>query len=941
MGDQQREWERLESIIDRALELEKDKRVAFIREQTSDDETLRQHALEYLNAIENSEGYLDDSLELTNSSIRDWSVESCQDSCYLDQTIGNYKIVELIEHGGMGSVFLAERVGKEFDQQVAIKLIRRGMDTPSVVARFKREQQILANLRHPHIAQLYDGGITEEGLPYLVMEYIQGMPIDQYCNKYQYPVEKRLELFEQVCRAIHHAHKNLIIHRDLKPSNIFVTDEGHIKILDFGISKILDNENNQSLFQTQEQTLPISLGYAAPEQLQGETITTAVDTYGLGVVLYQLLVDVHPFELEDQTIGKIENIILNNPVPSPAGRFKSLQSEKQKASIASNRSTTPRQLYSFIKGDLGAIVLKTLEKDPNLRYNSTGELLDDLQRFRNNIPIQARQNNIGYVAKKFINRHSKGLATAATFFLMLVGFAAVYTYQIAQERNYAEQEAAKAERISGFLIDVFEENDPAVAQGDTMTVKEVLANAEKTLESLDEEPLIKSNMMLHIGKLYYKLGQPVEAEKMLLEAQSIQDQNSINPTTEQADIARYLGSINMTNYHYDKADTNLSRAHHLYKKLQQTDDIGFVKNMNKQAELATHTGNFDLARRLYDKAIEISANLPETERNEIRRDIYNNKSDFHQKTGNFDAALTMAEQSLAEQTDTLSALHPGLYQSYQAMHVVFRSRNDYKKAEKQIREALNISKALYGANALQTGEVYVDLGLIQKKRGHFNKAESNYRKGLDILKNYLGENHPSIAVGYNNLATLYRKQKKYEQSLKYHRKSLSIRKKTLGTNHPLVGNSYHNIGFMFKKRERIDSAKVYFKKAIDVRHTSYATSHPKLAQSMYQLGTIYGLEQNWEKAEQKFSNALSIQRKMLDKDDPNLVKTYFVMALVMESTDRYEESRSYYEKVLEIREEHPAEDFTNYTHTKESMARLFKKAGWESEADSLLTTLDE
>lgn len=286
MTGDQREWDKIESIIDDALKLERGQRTDFIRKQCEGDERLFRKILDYLDAIQDSEGYLEEPAHSLLDELFD--AGRPPKNSLIDQTIGSYKITELIDHGGMGSVYRAKRIGKNFDQEVAIKVIRRGMDTPENFARFNREKQILANLNHPNIAELYDGGITEDGLPYLVMEYVEGRPVDTYCDDHHLSIDERMDLFKQICQGIQHAHKNLVIHRDLKPSNIFVTEERHIKILDFGISKILES-NDPSIYETSEQLYPVSPGYAAPEQLLKEPVTTEVDTYGLGVVLYQML----------------------------------------------------------------------------------------------------------------------------------------------------------------------------------------------------------------------------------------------------------------------------------------------------------------------------------------------------------------------------------------------------------------------------------------------------------------------------------------------------------------------------------------------------------------------------------------------------------------------------------------------------------------------------
>ncbi|MGM0546108.1 MAG: tetratricopeptide repeat protein [Bacteroidota bacterium] len=936
--DHHAEWEKIESIVDRALELESEKRIEFIKKQCDDNNRIFQKVLELIEAIESSDGYLEETMHEHLSLINEWTkISDHKESSFIGQTIHQYKITRLVEHGGMGSVFEAHRVGEAFEQKVALKIIRRGMDTPANIARFNREQQILANLHHPNIAQLYDGGVTEDGLPYLIMEYVEGTPIDEYCNKQKLTVDERIELFKQVCKAIKHAHKNLIIHRDLKPSNILVTEEGHVKILDFGISKILENDVD-ALYQTREHIRPVSLGYAAPEQLQNKSVTTSVDTYGLGILLYQLLIELHPFDFEERSISEMEQIILNVTAPSPIKRFRNINSKSQKEAIAENRSTTPEKLISGIKGDLEAIILKLLLKDSNRRYGSTEELLNDLDRYQNDLPVKAQHNNIRYRATKFVKRHRKGLATAAAFLMILLGLSTYFTTKITIERNQAELEAEKSERISEFLIDIFKNNDPANAQGDTISVNEVLTRAEEKINQLDEQPEVKSSMMFNIGRVYYNLGKHKKASKFLNEAHHIHQKNSESKTTEQADILRYLGLIDFHAYDYENADSKLTQSLNIYEDLEKTQSINYFKILDHVAALTNRMGNVDSAKTLYHKAMELHSKLSNKEKKELTYG-YSNFAVLQNYTGEINSARSMMEKALEKRLENYGTIHPKTLNSMQSLGNIHRKLQNYEYSKELLTQSVEISKQLYGSNSTQTAEAYNLLGLTYKENNQYKKAENYYKKALKLYQKQVDKNHPKIAVVYNNLGTLHSSKDNNKQALDYHQKSLSIRKQQLGEEHPKLAKNYDNIGYLYKHENQIDSAKVNFKKALKIRNNYYEGSDPDIGYSLYNVGTVYGLEKKWDKTEKYLIEALDMQKKYLDKMHPDLLKTYFAMAVLMEKTSRYKRAKLFYKKVLKIREDVPASDFTRYENTAEKLADVLKKNNEDTKADSLLATI--
>ena len=426
-------WQKLKAILDDVMELPPERREEFLVSACDGDAALRQEVDSML-AFEDSDlGGLDDPG--FSFSYPDENVPPA--SPFIGKTIGNYRVLESLGSGGMGVVFLAERADDSFDQKVALKLIKRGMDSDAVLRRFLNERRILASLKHRNIARLLDGGTTEDGLPYFVMEYIEGRPIVEYSQGSNLTIDEKLDLFLNVCSAVSVAHQNLVIHRDLKPSNILVTMEGSPKLLDFGIAKVLSGGER---LVTATQQFVFTPDYASPEQVRGEQLTTASDIYSLGVILYEVMTGTRPYNIAGASFGEIHRIVgeTNPAKPSAVG------------------STHAKSL----RGDLDNIILKSLRKEPERRYSSVEQLSSDIHNYLDGRPVSASRDSWGYRSGKFIRRHVYAASAAALIALSLIGGmgATLYQAQIARrERATSEKRFTEIRRLTSSIM--FEMND--------------------------------------------------------------------------------------------------------------------------------------------------------------------------------------------------------------------------------------------------------------------------------------------------------------------------------------------------------------------------------------------------------------------------------------------------------------------------------------------------
>ncbi len=512
-------WLRIEELFALAVEMSQADRAALLSRECDGDDDLRRE-LERLLAADATPV----AARLTRAvgtAIDEAAADRGTD--LLGSLVGPYRLVSILGRGGSGIVYLAHRIDSEYSAQVAIKVVDGVLMHPDLGRRIRAERQILADLDHPGIARLLDAGETASGQPCLIMEYVQGEPVDAYCDRARLDVAARVRLFLQVCTAVQYAHRNLVVHRDLKPANILVTPPGTPKLLDFGIAKLLDSDSGPARAgETRLGERLLTPQYASPEQFVGGRITTASDVYALGVVLYELLSGRRPYAATTGQL-ELERAVCRDEPPRPSfAPARGAAAENSRAEIAVLRSTTAQALRRSLRGDLDAIVLKTLRRDPAQRYGSVEQLADDLRRYLERRPVTARRGSWSYSAGRFLVRYTRSVAVSVGFVLVMAAFGSVNTFQarhLAAERDRASEERARAEAVSAFVLEVFDSADPFQSSARELTARELLDQASTRIAGdARQDPEVRARLLESLGHAYLRQGVVDAGYKLLDEA---------------------------------------------------------------------------------------------------------------------------------------------------------------------------------------------------------------------------------------------------------------------------------------------------------------------------------------------------------------------------------------------------------------------------------------
>ncbi len=734
-------WRDALGIFEETLKRPEEERSAFLEEACGEDTKMRSAVNELLLADQDSESFLDqpvgslDETETLNGSpTARFMPRGTQ--------VGRYRILRRIGRGGMSYVYLGERADDAFPRRVAIKLMRPGMESESMTHRLRVESRILAGLDHPYIARLYDGGTTENGLPYVVMEYIEGEQIDAYCKQQRLDLDERLILFRKICEAVHYAHQNLVVHRDIKPSNILTSPSGDPKLLDFGIAKLLNPElAGAGLEPTGTWHRVLTPSYASPEQIRGQAITTASDVYSLGVVLYQLLTGRLPYSFKGLTPSEIESLLADSEPCPPSlalersGTGKRPSASAPEAGTAPSESPLPVEARRQLAGDLDAIVLKALRSEPQRRYTSVAHLSADIERFRDGLPVEARAGTWRYYSGKFIRRHRGALSAAVAAGLLLVALAATMTLQA---RRVAAERDKKAEVLE-LVLEMFRSSSPYA--GRDLTVREALQRSVPVLEQgLLGQSEIRAEILHASGSILHEINVDDVARDQLEDALRIRRElfgdehmDVVATLVQLAGAYRNLGD-------YDQAESTAREALTLARNLRPERHPDLCEPLVMLVSILCYQSQYDAAEEPAAEALALAHEISSDREQQIS--ALQQMATIRSASGDHAEAARLTREALTMRTSRYGGNHAVLIGTWNNLGSYLRRSDDFDAAEQAFEEALRIHQEAFGDQ--RDASLLNNLAGVRLAKGDFASAEELYGRARALISELAGPNHRQL-----------------------------------------------------------------------------------------------------------------------------------------------------------------------------------------------------
>ena len=888
-------WQRIKEVFAAALDLPPEQRAEWLSITLPDNPALAREVQNLLAAYDEAGDFYEQG---ALAAIPD--LQQQPEGAVEGMRVGPYRVLSELGHGGMGAVYLAVREEPSFTQTVALKLIKRGMDTDEIVRRFVAERQILASLTHPNIARLFDGGSTPGGRPYFVMEYVEGQPITVYASERKLSIEARLHLFLRVCRAVQHAHQSLVVHRDLKPANILVDAEGEPKLLDFGIAKLLDPTSFGGMTAlTGLAPGPMTPDYASPEQLAGSPVTTATDVYGLGLLLYELLVGQNPRKVE-RTLGE--------------GWDERPPSQALTALTPGDAET--RRLARRVAGDLDTIVAKALEPEPQRRYGTAAALAEDVERHLTQRPVAARRPTPAYRLSRIVARHklAAALALATCLFTVVVSYEAV---ALSQERNRVEAQREKAEALSQYLQRMIQRADPQQNSGKPLTRRQILDAGAWDLLVRDTrfDPQTRAALLETVGSLYVNLGSYEEAHGCFEQALRLREGQPKPGREAVLDIAgswTLLGDVGFRQKKYDASRNAYQRAITLKESLLGSSALPLVKDWNGLAAIAFDENKLDVAGFYLAKSLaacraaegsqrELAATLNELGRLETLRSHHDRAKQlfgeawqyFRTALGDDDPATLEARSNLAyalfqraeygaaeahyqeivaRNRRLMGPDHPALAGSLVELAIAQRQCGHLTAARASLDESLEIRREHHFPADEDEAEGWNVLGHGYLDQNQLDAAEEAFRKSYETFRSMPGERRSDLARILSSQAQVHRRRNDLAGAITLARRSLKLKRSVEGEESPAIASSLNSLAELLREDRQIHGAEVAFRQALHLLSRPDWADHPDKARAEIGLGGLLVETGRAGEARPYLVDGLRIRKKVLGKDHPDTRK---------------------------------------------------------------------
>jgi serine/threonine protein kinase/Flp pilus assembly protein TadD len=890
-------WDQVKELFALAQDLDPGERSGFLRKACAGDDSLLAEVESLLSSFDSAPTFLEDSPAA--------GLASAQSRALNGKRIGSYRILREIGQGGMAVVYLAERADDEYRKQVAIKMLKPGTGRDEILRRFRIERQALAALDHPSIVRLLDGGSTEDGLPYLIMEYVDGVRIDQYCDAHKLPITERLQLFRAVCMALQYAHENLVIHRDLKPSNILITKQGVVRLLDFGIAKVLNPQWSPEATLTQTDWRPMTPDYASPEQIRGQAITTATDVYSLGVLLFELLSGHRPYRSTGQSLLEVERMVCETEPEKPSlviyrkeengsdpgDSVSPITPER----VSSERGLQPSELERRLRGDLDTIVMKALEKDPSRRYGTAAELSADIGRYLLHEPVLARPASATYRTRKYVRRHPVGVTVAAGLVLLLAGFAVMQFFQLRR----ITRERDRATRVTEFMEAMFKVSNPSEARGNSITAREILDKSSKDIDTgLAQDPELQAQMMFVMGDVYRGLGLFPRAQQLYQRSADIR-RRTLGP--ENAETLRSLdalGWILNQEGHAAEAEKLQRETVNTRRRVFGTENPDTLKAMSNLGWTLDREGQYSEAEKLDREVIDTRRRISMPDTHETLATLANLAAVLGHE-GHFAEAEKLKRENLDLDRRILGPEDPETLTAMNNLAATLLHEGHYADAEKLQRETLDLQRRILGPEHPDTLRSMNNLAHTLSSEDHIVEAEQLQREALATKQRVLGPEHQDTLWAMSSLAWTLQKEGHFSDAEKLLRQTLEIQQRVLGPERPNTLSTMGNLAVVLGKEGRYSDAEKLGRQTMEAMRRVLGPEHPYLLQTADELAHTLSREGLYVEAEKLARETIEIQRRVVGPVHPDTASTTYDLACILAQTGRSDEAISLLREAIE------------------------------------------
>jgi len=906
--------DQIETIVDAALDLPLADRAAYLDQACGDDASLRQS----VEALLRAHRHVPAPPAATIKISADVSSEAPGDR------IGPYKLLQQLGEGGCGVVYMAEQE-EPVRRRVALKVIKPGMDTKQVIARFEAERQALALMDHPNIAKVLEAGASETGRPYFVMELVRGVKITDYCDQNNLPTQERLELFIQVCKAVQHAHQKGIIHRDLKPSNILVTLHDGVpvpKVIDFGIAKATEQRlTGKTLFTALHQFIGTP-AYMSPEQaeMSGLDIDTRSDIYSLGVLLYELLTSRMPFdpgELVAAGLDAMRKIIRENEPVRPSTKLSTLTAAEQ-STVAKQRQVEAPKLVQLVRGDLDWIVMKCLEKDRTRRYETANGLAMDIERHLSNEPVVACPPSRLYRFRKMVRRNKLTVTAATIIGVVLVLGVVVSTWQ-AIRATRAEQES---KQITRFLTDMLAGVGPSVALGrDTTLMREILDKTSERIEKeLGGQPKLEANLLTTIGEVYRAIAVYDKAEAKHRQALTIRTHMFGEQNADVATSMDLLGVVLLEQTKLTNAESLLQKSLDIRKRLLGPEDPDVATSLSNLGVLRQYQSRYQEAEVLSRQALEMRQKLLGKDDLAVAESLLCVASILYYQRKDLPQAEEMNLKALAIRTNAFGPKHPDLGACLNNLSTVYMLEGKLTEAEATMRKTIALWKGLVGEGSAPEAQVLNNLAWLLDQQGKSAQAEETARRALEIRRKVWGHKHKDVAESLHMLAYVLQRRGKLDEAEKYQREQLDLTIELLTSKHADVVVSKNNLAWLLRSQHKLPEAEAIAREALTLHWEVGGTTNADSVQMLLNLGFYCAEQEKLTEAEQFHREALTHAITTYGTNNPSLGSPLLLLARLLCNTGRPADAVEYARRAFELLGENPPDKWGTY-NTKAVMGR--------------------